>query len=711
MYLKYIQIVNYKNLKNAKFEFSKGTNTIIGENDSGKSNALTAMRILLDSDYYYNANRLKESDFSHSLGEWRGHWIIISAMFDDISNDDRESEICNEISVEQEDSEFLKSFIRCKENSYGTVTLFIRPMKNIRKKLHDSTSNDEFEKIRSGIKLSDYEFVYKARSQADFTKNEVYDDIVGDIDQHQYSDPDNEDSLKLGVGINILDLWQYISISFIDALRDAESEMKKPRNPIRRIFDALQDEIADEDITSIQNKVKDLNDSLANIKQISNMGASINAKLQDIVGLIYSPEVTVQSRLREDIGSIARYLSVVPSGEDSIDLLGLGHLNILYIALKLVEFEANRSHEILNIMMVEEPEAHIHTHIQRTLFDNLGLANKYTQIIMTTHSTHISEVADIESMNVLKADDKSSIVMRPTHGLDEFGEEKLHLKDLQLSSCLRRYLDSKRSVLLFSKGVVLVEGDAEEILIPVLAKKVLGMSLDEMGIGLINVGSVSFEYVASVFSEERLQRKCAIITDSDSSVTGADKSNQRAASIGASRKAKLDDLFKNNQWVNAFFAPHTFEVDFAKAGDNCKYYKELVNKHYKDRKTINNYLNNLDGNEGEMYDAVINMVNQIGKGWAATIISQIIDKTAVIPDYIIEALAFASSEVISTAEKRKMMHYVIGDNNSNNSFIESIIPEDDNTCEQLEDKYKKQFPDSSLTRFFNYQQIYGKRRL
>lgn len=80
MYLKYIQIVNFKNLKTARFEFSKGANTIIGENDSGKSNALTAIRILLDDNYYYNTKRLKETDFSYVLGDWRGHWIIISAF-------------------------------------------------------------------------------------------------------------------------------------------------------------------------------------------------------------------------------------------------------------------------------------------------------------------------------------------------------------------------------------------------------------------------------------------------------------------------------------------------------------------------------------------------------------------------------------------------------------------------------------------------------
>lgn len=55
MYLKYVQIVNFKNLKNVRFEFSKGANTIIGENDSGKSNALTAIRILLDDNYHKEA--------------------------------------------------------------------------------------------------------------------------------------------------------------------------------------------------------------------------------------------------------------------------------------------------------------------------------------------------------------------------------------------------------------------------------------------------------------------------------------------------------------------------------------------------------------------------------------------------------------------------------------------------------------------------------
>ena len=129
MYLKYLQIINYKNLKSTRFEFRSGSNTIIGENDAGKSNAMNALRILLDDTYYYNEKRLKESDFSYSLNDWKGHWIIVSAYFDEITADEKKEDVCKEIIPLNEDQNFLKSYIRCDGLNYGTVTLFIRPNK------------------------------------------------------------------------------------------------------------------------------------------------------------------------------------------------------------------------------------------------------------------------------------------------------------------------------------------------------------------------------------------------------------------------------------------------------------------------------------------------------------------------------------------------------------------------------------------------------
>jgi predicted ATP-dependent endonuclease of OLD family len=657
MYLKYIQIVNYKNLKSSVFKFDKGANTIIGENDSGKSNAMTAIRILLDSTFFYNTKRLKESDFSDSLGDWRGHWIIVSAFFDEITDDDKTNEICAEIIPSEENQNFLKSFIRCEDNNYGTVTLFIRPIKKIRNDLHKAKTKEEFERIRAGISLTDYEFFYTSRSQADYTKPEIYNALVGDLEQSEYADPEKIDCEIMGSRIDILSVWQHVSLVFIDALRDVESELRKPRNPIRRVFDTIQKDVANESKDSITQKIQELNQIISSIPQISNIGKEVNGKLNEIAGLVYSPEIKVESKLKESIDSLAKYLAVSPSNQDDVDSLGLGHLNILYIALKLVEFEYNRNHEILNIMIIEEPEAHIHTHIQKTLFDNLKVAKDYTQVIMTTHSNQISEVSDITKVNVLKINNSITEVMYPSAGLDDFGFDRLKQKEFPLSLCLERYLDAKRSVLLFSKGVILVEGDGEEILLPSLVKNIFGVSLDELGIGLINVGSVGFENIASIFSPQRLRRHCAIVTDLDAVVAGAKKSNEEAAKRGETRKEKLNDLFSDNPWVEMFYAPYTFEVDFAAIQENREFIKTIIQSHYEKQYAIEKHTSHLFGSDAERYDSVLTLAKAIGKGWYATLLASEINGSAILPQYLLKSIVFASQDVLSFTILWKIFSY------------------------------------------------------
>lgn len=73
--------------------------------------------------------------------------------------------------------------------------------------------------------------MYTARSQVDFTNPEVYKNIVGDIENKVYSDPDNVDMSLTGSKIEILDVWSHLSVVFIDALRDVGTEMHKPKNP------------------------------------------------------------------------------------------------------------------------------------------------------------------------------------------------------------------------------------------------------------------------------------------------------------------------------------------------------------------------------------------------------------------------------------------------------------------------------------------------
>ena len=704
MYLKYLEIVNYKNIKSAQFEFAKGANTIIGENDAGKSNAITALRILLDSNYYYNTKRLKETDFSKSLDNWKGHWIIISAFFDEISIQDRQCEVCGEIIPDDEDVEFLKSHIRCEGFDYGTVTLYIRPIKKIRTELANAKDSEAFEKIRSSISLNDYEFYYTSRSQANFTDLNIYSKIVGNFNSYSYISPEEDDLSLLGTKIDILDVWRHISVVFIDALRDVEAEMRKPKNPLRRVFDVVQSNIIEEDQNSIKDKINELNTLISSIKEVSNIGLELNNKLSEIVGLTYSPNIYIESKLKEDIQSLARYLSILPSDYDDIDLLGLGHLNILYIALKLVEFEYERNHEIINIMVIEEPEAHIHTHIQKALFDNLRLSINYTQVLMTTHSTHLSEVADINKVNVISISSKPYIseVMRPTNQLDSFGKIKLDLKDLKLSDCLKRYLDAKRSVLLFSKGVILVEGDCEEILIPAMVKNAFGISLDEIGIGLINIGSVSFEYIASIFSNERLHRHCAILTDLDSIVEGSTKCSEEAAKRGTTRKDKLDSLYGENPWVDSFYAPYTLEVDFVNETKNRKYVENVVRNHYSKQTTIDKHIKNINDSSVNRYDSVLTVAKNMGKGWYATVLSSMLDNNLVIPDYILKALVFSSQQVLTESILRKIGIYVLDMYDEDETISELKNKFNTEDINEVIKEFADKLPDDLLTKFFKY---------
>lgn len=662
MFLKYLQIVNYKNLRSTRFSFVEGVNTVIGENDSGKSNAMTALRILLDDTYYYNTKRLKENDFSDSLGNWKGHWIILSAVFGKITSEDKKTEVCAGIVPENENEEFLKSYIKSGEDDIGVISLFIRPQKQVRKKLSKITDIAEFEEERKKIKISDYEFYYTSRAQTDFTDKDIYTKIVGDLEKGQCSDPDEDDDRILGCKLNIADVQDHISVVFIDALRDAASELGKPKNPIRRIIESVESLIKESELNTIKSEIVQLNKSISEVEQVELVGRKINEKLLDMIGMVYSPEIILQSGLKDDINSLSRYLFMKPSKQNDIDSLGLGHLNMIYMALKIVEYEVNRTRELINIMIIEEPEAHIHTHIQRTLFDKLKVTKDYTQIITTTHSTYLAEVSEVKNINILKSIGSNSISMQPSQGLDEFGKKNLQLKNLKLSDCIERYLDSKRSVLLFSKGVVLVEGDGEEILIPNLIKNALGVSLDEMGIGLVNVGSVSFEYIASLFSEERIKRTCAIVTDEDIQIVETDSKLYKAEAEkrGKSRKKKLADLYGTNPWVESFFAPHTLEVDFALADAqaNSDYISEVVELNYVDTNTIKRHKENLkQGTDAACANTVLTLARDMGKGWYATTLSNYIDIAVTVPQYILGAIAFASKEVISIDIVFKMIEY------------------------------------------------------
>ena len=179
MHISKMTLVNYRNFSNTTLKFQRGVNTIIGENGSGKSNILRAIRLLLDDTMVRAAYRLEESDFCRSLGEWRGHWIIISVEFEQISADEAVQALFLHGTAALEEGPLAKA----------TYNLIFRPKKEIRLKLAalDIFDDEVLAEIRSTITIDDYETVFTGRSSADFSDPSVYQSIVGNFETCTFS--------------------------------------------------------------------------------------------------------------------------------------------------------------------------------------------------------------------------------------------------------------------------------------------------------------------------------------------------------------------------------------------------------------------------------------------------------------------------------------------------------------------------------------------
>ncbi|WP_428422690.1 AAA family ATPase [Methylibium sp.] len=646
MHISKLRLVNYRNFASTTLTFTEGVNTVIGENGSGKTNLFRAIRLLLDDDMLRSAHRLDESDFHRGLGDWRGHWIIISLEFDEIGPDEAIQAL------------FLHGTGVVAGGPIGRATynLIFRPKKELRLKLAqlDDWDMAGLTAIRQTITIADYETLFTGRSEADFCNPAVYKELVGDFDACIFR-PEVDDP-RVGARVPVyLSVAKEVSFTFIQALRDVVAEFHNNRtNPLLTLLKAKSGDIAPAVMAPIVEKVLDLNTAIEELEDVQTVRSNIRDTIKDAAGETYSPSsLSIKSELSDEAEKLFQSLRlfVGESEEDyegAIHELSLGGANLIYLSLKLLEFKYQQAHQaIANFLVIEEPEAHIHTHIQKTLFDRIAYED--TQIIYSTHSTQISEVSKIQSVNILGRNGQTCEAYQPATGLspDEIGS-------------LQRYLDAVRSNLLFAKSVVLIEGDAEEILIPVLFKKVLGLSLDELGISLINIRSTGFKNVAVLFHETRIRKRCSIITDLDAAfidttpVAGDPaalatyKQRCLASQVsGAARKVALDGFAAPNPLMSVSYAEHTFEVDFIAAG-NGEVVKKVVPDVYASAATIATAEAELtSGDRAAFGRRVLTMAENQGKGWFAVLLSKKIDHRTTLPGYIKDAVFFARQTLSS----------------------------------------------------------------
>lgn len=314
----------------------------------------------------------------------------------------------------------------------------------------------------------------------------------------------------------------------------------------------------------------------------------------------------------------------------------LGYNNLLYIATVLGDLLERREQEpnAFIALLVEEPEAHLHPHWQNTLFKYIqSIESKKIQVFITSHSPTITAKGDIESLIVMSIG-QGGLVSTPLHnlGLPVLGK-----------SYLQRFLDVTKCQLFFARGVILVEGISEALLLPAFASA-LGDTLDlgKNAIEVVNIGGVAFEPFALLFNspdaKRRLPVPCSILTDDDS--------NQD--STLSARAKKVQQL--TGGMLRVYLARKTFEFELYNANP------ELVTEAYADLHPQTDL--DFKGSSDEKAAAFADKVKQNDdKALLAQRLAQSLNKKEVmekfvVPKYIQNALRWAVTGNETTGEQR-----------------------------------------------------------
>ncbi|WP_447834756.1 ATP-dependent nuclease, partial [Aeromonas veronii] len=190
---------------------------------------------------------------------------------------------------------------------------------------------------------------------------------------------------------------------------------------------------------------------------------------------------------------------------------GLGSNNVLFMACELLLL--GKEPDGLPLLLIEEPEAHLHPQRQLQLMEFLEAAAQPTtglrpvQIILSTHSPNLSSKIPLQNLILMQRQQAFSLAEEQTC---------LAPDDYRF---LSRFLDVTKASLFFAKGLLVVEGDAEAILLPSLARR-LGRDLTKHGVSIINVGGVGLRRYSKILQRKDISKgeitvPTACITDMD----------------------------------------------------------------------------------------------------------------------------------------------------------------------------------------------------
>lgn len=329
-------------------------------------------------------------------------------------------------------------------------------------------------------------------------------------------------------------LLKMLRAEVLDALRDAERELVDG-GEYRLLYRVLRQ--------NRESRYTDVKRLLSDLKQAIDVDPALKAIKTDVESLLrlVSLETVGESHAiglsfasPEAADLLKRIGMTYGANPMTVARNGLGRNNLLYIALLLSQLSkapdslgSEDAYVCFRFVGIEEPEAHLHPHLQDHLARNIeGVRQQHSdrlQLILTSHSTHIAAKLDLKNTAILfRSDSDGRLVAHYVlDGLDD-QKDKASIRFLSL------YLDATKSEMLFARRLILVEGIAEQTVIPLMFEQQVGKSLQSVGGTVLNVNGVAFRHFLSVV-RHGFFKKCVVLTDSDSGTPAENRADKLEA--------------------------------------------------------------------------------------------------------------------------------------------------------------------------------------